>query len=70
VTGVADRQGLSFRDSTITFVFLTAIVAVLAVGILILLDPRSQGFWGARFSDLGTAVRSLVSQLPQLPWMR
>jgi hypothetical protein len=67
---VADRQAFSFRDSTITFVFLTAIVAVLAVGILILLDPRSQGFWGARFGDLGTAVRSLVSQLPQLPWMR
>lgn len=70
MSGVADRQGLSFRDSAITFLFMTAIVAALAVGVLILLDPRSQAFWGARFSDLGTAVRSLVSQLPQLPWMR
>ena len=67
---MADRQGLSFRDSAITFLFMTAIVAALAVGVLILLDPRSQAFWGARFSDLGTAMRSLVSQLPQLPWMR
>ena len=64
---MADRRGISFRDSAITFAFMTALVAVLAVGLLVLLDPRSQTFWGAKFSDLGTAARALVSQLP---WMR
>jgi hypothetical protein len=63
---MADRRGISFRDSAITFAFMTALVAVLAVGLLVLLDPRSQTFWGVKFSDLGTAVRALVNQLP---WM-
>ena len=65
--GVADRQGLSFRGSTISFAFMTAIVVVLAVGVLILLDPRAQTFWGAKLSDLGTAARAAANQLP---WMR
>jgi hypothetical protein len=46
---------------------MTAVVAALAVGLLVLLDPRAQAFWGAKFSDLGTGARALVSQLP---WMR
>ena len=61
---MADRRGISFRDSAITFAFMTAVVAVLAVGLLILLDPRSQTFWGAKFSDLGTAARALANNLP------
>jgi hypothetical protein len=64
---MADRRGFSFRDSSITFAFTTAVVAALAVGLLVLLDPRAQAFWGAKFSDLGTATRALVSQLP---WQR
>jgi hypothetical protein len=64
---MADRRGISFRDSAITFAFMTAVVAVLAVGLLVLLDPRSQAFWGAKFSDLGTATRGLIDQLP---WFR
>ena len=64
---MADRRGFSFRDSSITFAFMTAVVAALAVGLLVLLDPRAQAFCGAKFSDLGAATRSLVSQLP---WMR
>jgi len=66
MTGMADRRGISFRDSAITFAFTTALVAVLAVGLLILLDPRAQTFWGAKFSDFGTAVRAVVDQLPGL----
>jgi hypothetical protein len=61
---MADRRGISFRDSAITWAFMTGVVAVLAVGLLILLDPRSQAFWGAKFSDFGTLVRALVNQLP------
>ena len=66
MTGMADRRGISFKDSAITFAFMTAIVAVLAVGLLVLLDPRSQTFWGAKISGLGTIVRALVDQLPRL----
>jgi hypothetical protein len=61
------RRGVSFRDSVITFAFMTAVVAVLAVGLLVMLDPRSQAFWGAKFDGLGTAVRAL---LDQLGWFR
>ena len=64
---MADRRGISFRDSVITFGFMTAVVAALAVGLLVLLDPRSQIFWGAKFSDLGGAARAVVNSLP---WMR
>ena len=61
---MADRRGISFRDSALTFGAMTGTVAVLAVGALILLDPRSQAFWGTKLSDLGTIVRALVNQLP------
>ncbi len=61
---MSDRRGISFRDSAITFVFMIGVVAVLSVGLLVLLDPRSQTFWGGRLSELGTAVRALVDQLP------
>jgi hypothetical protein len=61
---MADRRGVSFRDSAITFAFMTAVVAVLAVGLLVLLDPRSQAFWGTKVSGLGTMVRALVDPLP------
>jgi hypothetical protein len=60
---MADRRSFSFRDSAITFGAMTAAVAVLAVGMLVLLDPRSQAFWGAKFSDLGTGVRAIIQQL-------
>jgi hypothetical protein len=59
---MADRRGFSFRDSSITFAFMTMVVAALAVGLLVLLDPRAQAFWGAKLSDLGTAARALVQQ--------
>ena len=65
MTGLTDRRGISFRDSAITFAFMTAVVAVLAVGLLVLLDPRSQAFWGAKFEGLGTAARAAVDQLPR-----
>jgi hypothetical protein len=63
---MAGRRGITFRDSAITFAFVTLVVAVLAVGLLVLLDPRSQAFWGVKLSALGTAVRTVVDQLP---WM-
>ena len=64
---MADRRPFSFRDSAITFAFMSVVLAAMAVALLVLLDPRAQAFWGAKLSDLGTGVRALVSQLP---WMR
>jgi hypothetical protein len=60
---MADRRPFSFRDSAITFASMTAVVVAVAVALLVLLDPRAQAFWGAKFSDLGTGIRALVSQL-------
>ncbi len=67
MTGLADGRGISFRGSALTFGAMTGAVVVLAVGALVLLDPRAQAFWGAKFGDLGTLVRALVNQLP---WSR
>jgi hypothetical protein len=67
VIGTSDRRGVSFRDSAITFAAMTSVVVVLAVVVFILLDPRSQAFWGAKFSDLGTAARAVVNSVP---WFR
>ena len=66
MTGVDTRRGISFRDAAITFGAMTGAVTVLAVGALILLDPRAQAFWGTKLSDLGTIVRAVVNQLPWL----
>ena len=65
MSGLADRNGMSFRDSTVTFGFMTGLVAVLAVALLVLLDPRAQAFWGTKLSDLGTLARALADQLPR-----
>ena len=70
VTGTADRRGISFRDSAITFASMTAAVVLLAVGALVMLDPRAQAFWGAKMSGLGTIGRALADQLPRPPWVR
>ena len=66
MTGVDTHRGISFRDTAITFGAMTGAVAVLAVGALILFDPRAQSFWGAKLSDLGTLARVVVNQLPWL----
>ena len=68
--GMADRRGVSFRDAAITFGAMVGGVALLAVGMLVMLDPRAQAFWGAKLSDLGTIARAVVDQLPRPPWVR
>ena len=65
---MAERRGLSFRGSAISFAVMTAAVALLAGFVLILLDPRAQAYWGTRFSDLGTAAHALwLAILERLP---
>ncbi len=53
----------SFRWNALAFVAIVAIALVLATAMLVLLDPRSQAWWGDRFSDLGAVVRGLISSL-------
>ncbi len=63
---VADPRGLSFRGSAIAFALMTLGVAVLAAGVLIVLDPRAQAFWGGKLSDLGSATWALLQTIRSL----
>ncbi|HVR88661.1 MAG TPA: hypothetical protein VHG53_03850 [Candidatus Limnocylindria bacterium] len=66
MTEVADPRGLSFRSSAIAFALMTLAVMVLAAGLLILLDPRAQAFWGGKLSDLGSAAHALLQTIRSL----
>ncbi len=55
---VAQRP--TFRWNVLAFLAISALVVVLTVALLVLLDPRSQDWWGDRFSELGTFVRAVV----------
>ena len=47
----------------LAFLAISALVVVLTVALLVLLDPRSQDWWGDRFSELGALVRGIVDGL-------
>lgn len=53
-----DRR-LTARASVISFVGTTLLATAAATGLFVLLDPRAQAFWAARFSELAGAVRGL-----------
>ncbi|MBI2772927.1 MAG: hypothetical protein HYX56_00315 [Chloroflexi bacterium] len=53
----------TFRWNVLAFVAVIALTLMLATALLVLLDPRSQGWWGDRFSDLGTAIQQLIAIL-------
>ena len=55
----------SFRWNVLAFVAIVTVALVLATAMLVLLDPRSQAWWGDRFSELGAVVHGLAS--PFLP---
>jgi hypothetical protein len=59
VTSAVGRRSLSLRASLITFVLVAAATVAFAVLVLLVLDPRTQAFWGARWSDLVLTVRGL-----------
>jgi hypothetical protein len=44
----------------ISFIGTSALATAASMGLFVLLDPRAQAFWGARFTDLANAIRSLV----------
>lgn len=50
----------SFRWNVLAFIAITVVVLAAATALLVLLDPRSQAWWGALFSSLGTFVRSIL----------
>ena len=54
------RGRIDVRASLLSFVVMTAIVAAASAGLLVLLDPRAQAFWGSRLSELGSTIRSLL----------
>ena len=56
-------RGPTFRWNALAFLALTAVVLALTVAFLVLLDPRTQGWWGDRFSGLGTLVHDLLRPL-------
>ena len=55
----ASTRRFSFRASVITFVLMSALVVVLSMGLLILVDPRTQDYWGGRLGDLLAWLRAL-----------
>ena len=50
----------TLRWNVLAFVAMVALVLFLSTALLVLLDPRSQAWWGDRFSELGTFVRALL----------
>ena len=56
---------LTLRASVVTFVLMTGAIIVAAAALFILLDPRTQAFWVARWDDLSALVRSwLPGRIP------
>ena len=55
-----DDRRLTPRASVLSFVATSAIATAAATGLFVLLDPRAQSFWGARFGELVSALRALV----------
>lgn len=67
VGGEARGDGhTGLRASLLGFVIMTALVAMAATGIFILLDPRAQAFWaatlGSFFGPLAESARRLVGR--------
>lgn len=56
------RRSFGLRTSIITFVLMSAAVVVVAMALLVLIDPRTQGYWSGRFGDLSAWVRTLLGR--------
>ena len=58
----ARARRLTFRTSVISFVLMSALVVALAMGLLVLIDPRTQEYWSGRLGELFASVRALVGR--------
>jgi hypothetical protein len=54
------EPGPTFQWSILAFVAIIAVVLIAATGLLVLLDPRSQAWWGDQISALGAFAHSLL----------
>lgn len=61
MTGAPARR-LSFRASVVSFVLVSGLAVAIAMGLLILVDPRTQAYWGGRLGDLLATLRALVGR--------
>lgn len=57
----------TFRWNVLAFVAMLALVLFISTALLVLLDPRSQTWWGDRFSGVGTFMRALVDAVVGRP---
>ncbi len=55
---MTDRR-LTARASLLSFVVMTAVATAAATGLFVLLDPRAQAYWGARWEALVGFVQGL-----------
>lgn len=55
---MSDRR-LTSRASLLSFVVMTALASAAATGLFVLLDPRAQAYWAARWEALVEFVRGL-----------
>lgn len=53
----------SFRWNVVAFAAIVVLIALASIGLLVLLDPRSQGWWGERFEAIGTVVRAILDAI-------
>jgi len=53
----------TFRWNALAFVAIVALVLFASTALLVLLDPRTQAWWGDRSSDIGKLIRSLVDAI-------
>jgi hypothetical protein len=56
-------SGPTFRWNVLAFVAIVMIALALSTVMLVLLDPRSQAWWGDRFSEITAVVRGFLSGL-------
>ena len=61
VSRVSTRRH-SFRAGVISFVLMSAFVVALAMGLLVLVDPRTQEYWSGRLGGLLAWIRALVGR--------
>jgi len=54
-------SGPTFRWNVLAFVAILVIALALSTAMLVLLDPRSQAWWGDRWSELAAVARGLFS---------
>ncbi len=56
------HRRLSLRASVITFVLMSGIVVAATMGLLVLIDPRTQDYWGGRLAELAAGMRALFGR--------